>query len=183
MPGHTDYVGVENAGTLFEISAWKGQRSKMIRGISFEIPNKYGKFLGDILSPFKVEDYNWWIGGEESYFIVNGKLEDALFSELIECMEGKILKNIIEDNDYYLIFQDIKAFPKNSYPIDIKTYEDFLVSNCELALLVVDSSYITIYCKNGQVVKDLYFNAKKQGYINVKNITDDNDFRTGLSVW
>jgi len=75
----------------------------MKRGISFEIPNEYGRFLEDILKPFKVEDYDWWIGGEESYIILDGKL-DALFSGLIECMEGETLRNVIKNNDYYLIF-------------------------------------------------------------------------------
>jgi len=154
----------------------------MIRGISFEIPNEYGRFLEDILKPFKVEDHNWWIGGEESYIIQDGKL-DALFTGLIECMEGETLRNVIKNNDYYLIFQDLKAFPKGSKPIDIRTYDDFLRSNCELALLIVDSSYTTIYCKNVELVEGLYSNARKQDYTNIEYITDENDFRTGLSVW
>lgn len=155
----------------------------MIRGISFEIPNEYGRFLEDILKPFKIDEHNWWIGGEESYITLeDGKL-DALFSGLIECMEGETLRNVIKNNDYYLIFQDLKAFPKGSKPIEIKTYDDFLRSNCELALLVVDSCYTTIYCKNVELVEALYSNAKKQDYTNIKYITDENDSRTGLSVW
>ncbi|MEK3735244.1 DUF2691 family protein [Paenibacillus sp. FSL M8-0334] len=154
----------------------------MIRGISFEIPNEYGRYLEDILKPFKVEDHNWWIGGEESYIILDGKL-DALFSGLIECMDGVTLRNVIKNNDYYLIFQDLKAFPKGSKPIEIITYDDFLSSNCELALLVVDSSYTTIYCKNAKLVEGLYSNAKKEAYANINYITDENDFRTSLSVW
>ncbi|OWA33008.1 hypothetical protein B9G55_23990 [Saccharibacillus sp. O16] len=154
----------------------------MIRGISFEIPNEYGRFLEDILIPFKVEEHDWWIGGEESYIIRDEKL-DALFPGLIECMEGETLRNIIKNNKYYLIFQDLKAFPKGSKPNEIKTYDEFLRSNCDLALLVVDSSYITIYCKNIKLVEELYANAQKQDYTNIEYITDDNDFRTGLSVW
>ncbi|GAB6989090.1 hypothetical protein JCM16418A_11400 [Paenibacillus pini] len=82
----------------------------MIRGISFEIPNQYGRFLGDILKPFDTEEYSWRVGGEESYLIVNGTLGEPLFPEEIECMEGKTLKSILEENDYYLIFQDLRNF-------------------------------------------------------------------------
>lgn len=155
----------------------------MIRGVSFEIPNKYGRFLEDILKPFKVEEHNWWIGGEESYIVLNGELVDPLFSGLIECLEGKVLRNVIRNNDYYLIFQDLKAFPRGSKPIEIKTFDDFLSSNCELVLLIIDSSYTTIYCKNVELVEELHANAKEQGYMNIEYITDVNDFRTRLSVW
>lgn len=98
-------------------------------------------------------------------------------------MEGETLRNVIKNNDYYLIFQDLKAFPKGSKPIEIKTYDEFLRSNCELALLVVDSSYTTIYCKNVELVEGLYSNARNQDYTNIEYITDENDFRTGLTVW
>lgn len=52
----------------------------MIRGISFEIPNKYGRCLGDILEPFETDEYNWLVGGEEAYLIVDGQFEEALFA-------------------------------------------------------------------------------------------------------
>lgn len=154
----------------------------MLRGVSFEIPNEYGRFLGQILKPFKTEEYNWWIGGEESYTLVEGELE-ALFPELINDMDGETLKNIIENNEYYLIFQDIKAFPKTFKTSEIKTYDEFINSNCILALLVIDSSYVTVYCKDTEVLEGIYNNSKEQGYLNLNYITDENDFRTRLSVW
>lgn len=105
----------------------------MIRGISFEIPNEYGKFLEDILKPFKVGDHNWWIGGEESYIIQDGKLE-ALFPRLIECMEDETLKNAIKNNDYYLLFQDLKALPKGSELIEETNLHHLTSSQPALAL-------------------------------------------------
>ena len=155
----------------------------MIRGISFEIPNERGRYLGDILKPIAVEGYNWWVGGEEAYLINGNELENYLFPGLIECMEGETLKDIIENNEYYLIFQDLKAFPKSEYPIEIKTFEDFTISKCELTLLLIDSCYIAIYCKDDKKRNELYVNAKKQGYFNLKYITEQNDFRTRLTVW
>ncbi|KIL35620.1 prophage protein [Cohnella kolymensis] len=155
----------------------------MIRGITFEIPNRYGKFLGDILKPIEIDEYNWRIGGEESYLIVDGNLGEPMFQEPIDCLEGKILRSIFTENEYYLIFQDLKAFPKGKTTIEVNTYEDYLLSDCQLVLLVVDSSYITIYCKDKSKVDALYINAKDQRYKNLEYITDVNDMRTGLSVW
>ncbi len=53
----------------------KDEQSRMIRGVSVEIPNEYGSFLGELLKPFPVAAYNWWVGAEESYRIVNGEFE------------------------------------------------------------------------------------------------------------
>ncbi|MFC0213421.1 DUF2691 family protein [Paenibacillus chartarius] len=35
----------------------------MIRGIRFELPNPYGRILGDILKPLHAADFRWYIGG------------------------------------------------------------------------------------------------------------------------
>ncbi|AJS58977.1 DUF2691 family protein [Paenibacillus sp. IHBB 10380] len=155
----------------------------MKRGIIFEIPNENGRFLGDILMPFDTNQYNWRVGGEESYLINNNKLDSSLFPEQINCMDGETLKSIIEDSEYYLIFQDLKAYPKGKNTIDVRTYEEFMGSDCQLVLLVVDSSYITVYCKSKEKLEELYLNAYNQGYINLEYITDENDMRTRLSVW
>ncbi|WP_407944606.1 DUF2691 family protein [Paenibacillus swuensis] len=52
-----------------------------------------------------------------------------------------------------------------------------------MVLLVVDSSYVTVYCKDNKILDDLYLNAIDKGFENVEYITDENDFRTRLSVW
>lgn len=155
----------------------------MKRGISFEIPNEYGSFLGDILKPFETGSFNWYIGGEESYFVNDGTLGEPLLPEEVYGMDGVILKGIIENNEYYLIFADVKAYPKEKNVIDIKTYEEFLNSDCQLVLLIVDSAYVTIYCKDKDLLERLHHNAKLNSYENVQFVTDENDGRTRLSVW
>ncbi|GGO01028.1 DUF2691 family protein [Saccharibacillus kuerlensis] len=154
----------------------------MIRGVSLKIPNQHGRFLRDLLKPFGVSEYDWWVGGEESYLIVDGEFE-PLFPGLVECMEGDSLKRRIEGNEYYLIFQDLKAFPKGTKPIEITTYSEFMNSDCELTLLVIDSSYIAIYCKDTDMTRKIYDNAKELDYTKVAYITEENDFRTRLTVW
>lgn len=52
----------------------------MNRGISFEIPNSYGSHLGEILKPIDITTFSWFIGGEESYFIVDDTLGVISFS-------------------------------------------------------------------------------------------------------
>jgi len=155
----------------------------MKRGISLEIPNEYGCFLAEILQPFEITEYDWLSGGEESYLVGDGELGELLFTGEINWMDGFLFKKRIEDNKYYLIFANLKAYTKEKKQKDIETFEDYLNSNCELVLLVVDSVYVTIYCKDSEKLESLYENAKIKGFDNLQYITDKNDVRTKLSVW
>ncbi|WP_337588342.1 DUF2691 family protein [Paenibacillus gorillae] len=74
----------------------------MTRGLSFEIPNEYGNFLKEILNTFDITKYDWYIGGEESYFINDNQLE-PLFPKEVFGLDGAILKRTIEKKKQYLI--------------------------------------------------------------------------------
>lgn len=154
----------------------------MKRGISFEIPNEYGAFLRLILKPIDITAYNWYIGGEESYIVVDDKLQ-PLFPEEVFGMDGLLLRNTLEHDSQYLIFASLKAFSKSKDIIDVQTYEEFLNSECKFILLVIDSVYVALYCKDKDMLECLYSNAIMNEFSNLKYITEENDFRTRLSVW
>ncbi|MGZ9586697.1 DUF2691 family protein [Paenibacillus marinisediminis] len=154
----------------------------MRRGISFETPNEYGGLLGEVLKPIDITAFNWRIGSGESYMVVNDQLDKELFSEDRDIIEGAELKNLLETNKYYIIFADLQAFSKDENP-HIATYEEFIESNCELVLLVIDCCYVAIYCKNQEAIELIYKNAIDCGFEDVEYITDENDSRTRLSAW
>ncbi|WP_223643477.1 DUF2691 family protein [Planococcus sp. 4-30] len=154
----------------------------MKRGISFEIPNKYGRWLGEILKPIDITAFDWQIGSGESYTVIDEQLDEELFSNERNIIEGAGLKNRIEANRYYIIFTDLQAFPKNEVT-RVETFEEFLESDCQLVLLVVDCIYVTIYCKNQESIELLNKNAIACGFEEIEYITDENDGRTRLSVW
>ncbi|MBM4765129.1 DUF2691 family protein [Bacillus sp. B15-48] len=154
----------------------------MKRGISFELPNEYGTFLGDVLKPIDITAFSWRIGSGESYKIMNNELSEDLFPEDKKVMEGIALKELLENNSYYIIFADLQAYPKGKIA-EINTYEEFTKSDCELVLLVVDSCYATIYCKDKDKLELLYKNARDCRFEDVEYITNENDTRTRLSVW
>ncbi|WP_379154074.1 DUF2691 family protein [Paenibacillus sp. sgz5001063] len=155
----------------------------MKRGITFEIPNEHGRVLGEILKPFDVASFHWYNGGEEAYFSRQNTLDEPLFLEQTFGMDGVLLKGILENNDYYIIFADLKAYPKDQKVIDVQTYEEYINSECQFVLLVVDSVYVAIYCKDQEKLLDMYLHANSQGYSSLKYITDENDYRTRLSAW
>ncbi|MEK3828487.1 DUF2691 family protein [Paenibacillus sp. FSL K6-1558] len=155
----------------------------MKRGIQFQIPNEYGSFLGEILKPIKIADYDWFVGGEESYLVVENSLGESLFPDRVMGMAGEELQTMIDDNKYYLIFANLKAYPRGTAIIDIETYEDYVESDCQLALLVIDSSYVAVYIKDAEIREEMLEHIKRIRYEALDYITDDNDVRTKLSVW
>lgn len=152
------------------------------RGMTFTIPNEYGVFLGEVLKPIDITKFSWRIDTEDSNILVDGQKDEELFPEGKTEMDGIELKHLIENKTYYMIFADLQAYPKGTLS-HIKTYEEFIESQCELVLLVTDCSYVTIYCKNKGTLEWLYKNAVECGFEDVTYITDENDARTRLSVW
>ncbi|MEM1505280.1 DUF2691 family protein [Domibacillus sp. 8LH] len=152
----------------------------MRRGVSFEIPNEYGSLLGNVLKPIDITVFAWQIGSGESYRVENGQLKE-LFPADKDTIGGAELKRLLEDHTYYMIFADLKAYQNGEFST-IDTYEEFIESQCELVLLVVDCSYVTIYCKNKKGLELLHDHAIDCGFENVEYITDENDTRTGLTV-
>jgi hypothetical protein len=150
-----------------------------VRGISFEIPNAYGKYLFEILDGTNIKGLIWKIGGGESYFIENNTLGNPLFPTTC-ILDGERLHKEISKEDYYLIFVDLKGFPKKSDVREIATYQEFVESECQFVLLLIDSSYVTIYSKDQITIKHIFSKAVTAGYKNIEYITDENDERTTL---
>lgn len=155
----------------------------MKRGIQFHIPNAYGGFLGEILKPIRISNYDWFVGGGESYVVVDEALRESLFPDRAAPMTGEELQHIVEDQKYYLIFADLKAFPRGAAVPDVQTYKDYAESDCHIALLVIDSSCTAVYIKDAEKREELYNHVQRLGCERLDYITDENDNRTRLSVW
>lgn len=154
----------------------------MKRGISFELPNGYGSYLKDILQPINVQAFNWHIDNIEAYAASNGSLSEDLFPHNGATLTGSELKEVIETGQAYLIFVELRTFrgPVTSHP---ETYGEFAASDCQLVLLIVDTIYTTIYCKDHEMLHALYENARSFGFHDLEYLTEQNDSRTRLSVW
>ncbi|MDT3497539.1 DUF2691 family protein [Bacillus toyonensis] len=154
----------------------------MKRGIFVDIPNEYTNLLWKVLKLIDITVFDWRVENEESYLVVRDGLGSELFSEDKKIMNGLEFKKIIKDNIYYLIFADLKAYPKGEVLGEIETYEEFKESKCEVVVLVADGDYIQIYAKDQEAIELMYENALNQG-LYVEYVTDENDGRTRLSVW
>ncbi|MEG7874804.1 DUF2691 family protein [Bacillus cereus group sp. Sample62] len=153
----------------------------MKRGIIVDIPNEYDNLLWKVLKPIDITSFDWRVGSEESYLVARGGLDEALFPKEPSIVEGSDLKRLFKDKIYYVIFADLKAYPKGEEVVDIETYEEFKESKCELVLLVAGCTYVTVYAKDQKAIELMYENALNQGFY-VEYVTDENDGRTRLSV-
>lgn len=110
------------------------------------------------------------------------ELNDQEFFKDNSVVEGAVFANHLKTNQYYTIFVELQAYPFGQAVDLVQTYEEFIDSDCELVLLLADSSYVSIYCNDRNVIEKLFINALKNDFEEVQLITDDNDTRTGLTV-
>lgn len=155
------------------------------RGVSFQIPNEYGHWLARILNPVNYREYDWLIGGGESYRWLESEQElEELFPGNLRCIGGEALARILEAPEpQYIIHADLKAFPPGKPATECKTYDEFVSGDCLFVLIIVDSTYAMIYCKDRKLLASLHNHLPGLGAEEVQVITEENDFRTRLSVW
>nr|WP_237562757.1 DUF2691 family protein [Bacillus velezensis] len=93
----------------------------MKRGITFDIPNEFGRFAADILQPFPISSYTWFIGDGEAYTEFKEDTDTDLFPQNQRIIQGQELRQRLEGNPYYMIFAELKAFPGGMVTEPIRT--------------------------------------------------------------
>ena len=58
----------------------------------------------------------------------------------------------------------------------IQNYDNYLNSDCELLLYIIDNIFVEIYSKNENYLKVIKHNALKNKYVNVQDINDFSEF-------
>ena len=142
-------------------------------GVSFTIPNEYGKYLSELLEPIPVNEYQWLITNDEIHIVENSKFtNEFLFREEDRIMAGERLHNAAQNNTYYLIFATLMAFSIDGIVKLIRTYKEFLESDCQIAISVYDCCYVMLWCKNTQLTLKLYNYAITKGWEDVEFISE-----------
>jgi len=148
-----------------------------MKGISFKIENKYDTILDKILKNIDCDSYNWYITEDEIY---KEKGNILLTGQLYTNRE---FKTIIKNEKHYVVFANIQLYFNSSKIKKIATYEDFINSDCQLILLVTDNIFVDIYVKEKKILKQIYQNALKNEFDDIKYITNDNDIRKVFSAY
>lgn len=139
-------------------------------GIRFEIPNSWGNYLGIMLDKVITKNFIWKTFDEE-ILLTN---EKDLFDR--DIYDDTNFRNIILNSKYYIIHGNILAFKSRNFKI-IHNYQEFIESDCEILIVIVDSTFVDIYAKENSILKELERNAIRNNFKNIKYIYDDNSKR------
>ncbi|WP_238907051.1 MULTISPECIES: DUF2691 family protein [unclassified Clostridium] len=141
-------------------------------GVIFEIPNEYGKYLSEILEPLPVSLYDWVIDNDEIHLVDNDEFSNKfLFNENV-MISGEKLYETSKTNTYYMVFVTLKGFFKDGHIKDISNYEEFLKSDCQIILGVYDCSQVMFWCKDSNLISNMYVYVQSKGYENVGYINE-----------
>jgi len=144
-------------------------------GIKFQIPNKWGNLIEDILCGIELTEYIWKISEDEVYIEDNTENYGFLFPQNEDIFRGEEFIKIISFPSYYTVSANIQAYINKDNIFDIKTYYDFKESNCQIIILIVDNIFVSIYVKTNKILERIKANALLKKYEQIEYIMYDND--------
>lgn len=140
-------------------------------GLQFRVKNEYDSYLRKILQHVNVQNYKWVVITDDVINSLTKSDVAGLFDSNI--ISGQELFNRIQQENYYLIFIDLKAFPINSVQSEIKTYQDFIQSSCQIILLCVDSEFFEFYSKERSILDVVYNNCINFDFKDIRYISEE----------
>lgn len=143
-------------------------------GIKFQIPNKWDKLIESILNGIELKKYIWKINEDDVYIKDTMKNNGFLFPQEKNIFNGEEFIKIISQRSYYTVFINIEAYLSENDFHNIKTYNDFITSNCEIIILTSDNIFVNIYAKSEKIIQQIETNAMKNKYEQIEYITDEN---------
>lgn len=147
-----------------------------MKEIKFKIKNEYNKFLYKILNGIDSKEFVWVIFEDEVYNKVGSDLfQDEIYSD-------DSFKKIIKDQDYYTVFLKLQMYSIGSKIEKINNYNDFLNSNCQLILFIVDNVFVDIYVKDNNIVEIIKRNLSLNSFENVDIISNEKQIRKYYSM-
>ena len=150
-------------------------------GLETRVKNVPNNYLYQIFSGIDLTKYIWEIN-EDYIMCCDGDVHrETLFDK--DGIDGEEFLKCISRDGYYMLFADIKAFLMDGTRMAIKTYEDFLESDCQMIILCTDVTFIDFYCKDAAILEKVYKNCIDNNFEEVKIVTPENNFRTRMSVW
>jgi len=148
-------------------------------GISF-FAKRHGDFiLQDLLYGVPIENFHWSIGTCHLY---SNALNETRFDEVY--YNGNDFNEMVyqKTHRYFIQFADFKAFPSKDNIIIITTIEEYLNSDCQIALFIIDIDEICIYSKDLKILQQIETNAQNKGYVEIEYFTKETNPLTGMNL-
>ncbi|PGB95055.1 DUF2691 family protein [Bacillus toyonensis] len=148
-------------------------------GINFVVPQdtQFHISVLDLLKNYNFQDYLWQIDDADVFIYDSfGNITDEPLFENKRFLNGNKMGDILKNKNFDSIFFTICTFPdtKKSNPTWIRTAADFLNTDCEFILSIVDGFDIRILCKDKDLLKALYQHVQNLGYVGIEYLTENN---------
>ena len=135
----------------------------MYLSFNFCDENKDFRMLQKLLTFLNAREYQWIIGDSDVYNYSNLEnlfKSDKYIGKEYKVYSGNELMNIINENIFYVL---IEMYAFNS-ATDIPEFSDnYIKSNCEIAIIVDDCNYYTIYLNHEDLELSLLSFLKANG--------------------
>ena len=143
----------------------------------FEFVLKQGKDLqiSKLFPGIMLKDTQIYIG-ESEMFRNNRPAQNEV--ALIVSM----IKEHVEVPDSWIHNLVLYLYPNSAIASAIRTYKEFLDSDCELVLLVYDMSYVEIYVKDSYLLEQLLNNVAQMPIVKLDIITEKTDLRSEFFI-
>lgn len=132
-------------------------------GVKFKISNEYDSVLYKILKNTNLSSKYIKIFESEVY----KKDGNYLFKNDLYSIAD--FKNTIKEI-YYPVFLKLQFYESNVIDEEINNYLEFMKSNCELILFIIDNIFVEIYSKNTVALDTIVNNLKENNYSEIKTI-------------
>ncbi|WP_309260424.1 DUF2691 family protein [Bacillus cereus] len=146
-------------------------------GIHFHAPEdeNFNLSILKLLELFNSNNFIWQIDTAEIY--LKDSHDKFTFEKLLGderfITENKLKQTLI-NKKYFLVFLTMCAFPdmKKNSPTWIRTASDFITSDCEFLLSIVDGFDISILCKDERLLQKLHQHVQDLDYLDTKYLTE-----------
>lgn len=150
-------------------------------GLDIRVKNEHNQYLYKIFKGIDFSNFAWNIIADDFLYLEDGNIQQNFFMSNVLTGE-EFLENISKDS-YYMIFADIKAYPIGNACSEIKTFKDFIESNCELILLCTDSTFIEFYSKDKCILEKVYDNCIKNNFEYVQYVSIEDALKRNIIAW
>ena len=150
----------------------------MIRGIEFKINIQHKDILNEILKDISLDNYDFYIS-EDEVICDNGKAQ----MQIPKKGDRKLFENLAIYIPYYVDFINLRAYKKGQEEDQVNNYNEFVNSECQFIILIVDGQYLEIYAKSDNLILQFIKNAVQLKGEEIKIKTDYDDGRVRMSVW
>lgn len=149
-----------------------------MRGFQFNIQAGYMDLINSLFEGINLKSYDLYNYDNDIVLMDGGCLK--LKNELID---DEMFEELKQKAPYLVVFLHVCAYEKGAESVKIKEFSDYLNSQCQFVIFVVDADLVEVYVKNEELFLQFLKNAIKIKGTEIKIKTNYDDDRNRLSLY